>query len=243
MLLVAYAKEQGAQYLIQTLTQALNNIFSLLDKCEVDAQKLNSPNPEELILLGKQNLQQVCEKLFEVVFVSRPKIPEPILEMCRFLAFATDEVEGDVSSDLPMSSTLATRASNAKPRILGRLKEKENSIGPASAVAKSGTNLFVVQAESVPLPSVMMEKHHDIIPRSIRTSVYINPPTSAKSKSGEQLQPSRESMVSSHSVAMSVMNSQDKSKTLGNLSTAEKIIGSFLFLRFIVPGYKDKVLL
>ena len=244
MLLVAYAKEHGSQYIVQTLTQPLNNVYPLLDKCEVDSQKLSGANMEEQIMSGKNHLEQVCEKLFGIVFLSRNKIPDQILEMCRFLATATDELLGDFGDAPPLSPPISpppdSNSSIPRPRIFGKLKDREGSFSPSSGQLSGSfqadtkaANLYLVMAESVPLPSVMMEKHENL-QRAIRSSVAIVEPE--KSKLSNVIQPSSESIISSVSVVKSVNTIQDKSKTLGNLSTSEKIIGSFLFLRFIVPG-------
>ena len=113
MLLTAYARNEGEAYLVQTLTKPLNFIYPILSKCEIDPQKIaktlatNTENPdsEKEISDNRNNLEHVCEKIFQSIFASQEKLPQTLTSMCCFLTETIEEIKLIDVSTIPRRRT------------------------------------------------------------------------------------------------------------------------------------------
>lgn len=246
MLLVAYAKSEGAAYLSQTLTSPLSISFPLLSQCEVDAQKVAKGlvmTPEEIdakIIENRRNLELVCERIFSHVFDSRKKIPATILEMSRFLASTIDEVIAMDAMDPPTP--------NLEPRKMDE-------------VHKTKLRMMTVKRPPAPISDGSISRDPSLIEdalvgdkywRGSYTNLDASRVPSTNDSSLRQKRPppsdlaqemplkSPQILYIENELRKPIVAQRLESNTLGNLGVSEKIIGSFLFLRFLVPGSSFK---
>ena len=179
MLLTAYGRSEGEAYLSQTLTKPLNAIYPILSKCEVDPQKLtklsstkstgeNNSQIEEQkvdieaeIKTNRQNLEQVCERVFQSIFESRDRLPQTILSMCCFLTDTIEEVALIDPASIPRKLTSARESSASGNDKVLQSHGSSNvlSVSPIfphnSRVSRASTSIFKSrQSTNQPSPSV-----------------------------------------------------------------------------------------
>lgn len=166
MLLTAYGRSEGEAYLSQTLTKPLNAIYPILSKCEVDPQKLtklssakstgenNSQIDEQKVDIeaeiktNRQNLEQVCERVFQSIFESRDRLPQTILSMCCFLTDTIEEVALIDPASIPRKLTSAreSSASGSDKVIQSQGSSNVLSVSPIfphnSRVSRASTSIF-----------------------------------------------------------------------------------------------------
>lgn len=223
-------------------------------------------NVDVLINQGRLNLEQVCGRVFGHVFVTRRRLPKEVLELCRFLSdtiesvLTTDEAGGSmIMTDTQSAANLAAATHDDKPRRFSFMGRRKNDPGSSnSSMSNTGSlvadlvagNLFlelgrtstcnkgdVTDATSSldsNIPNLTMT-----IPIGLTTGSNATSPTATMKPSGLRnavVFESEESVVEKAVAKDSPSRRKASKGNLGNLSMSEKIIGSFLFLRFIVPG-------
>jgi hypothetical protein len=311
MLLVAYERNEGQSYLSALLTQPLSSIFPMLSSCEMDPQKLKNQFPdaspqelEEKIESNRKSLESACEKLFDGIFDTNRRVPQPITEICGFLhqtienamqnssnfvnALSNSPTSGAFTSEIPPPSDTIEKSSpikesSQKPKGLMRMLSKkkiEFKLQDKKAEQESpGKNVMIrnmmaqnqeISGSAVELNAGGRETVTDSIAENIRlgqsyleggfeapsamSSPRISsttPLTSPPDVETEKAPPPKPTQVapqpSEFSLKLDIQHKEIATKedmlrrptmgvSLGNLSVAEKVVGSFLFLRFIVPG-------
>jgi hypothetical protein len=279
----------------------------------MDPQKLKnqfpeaSPNElEEKIESNRKTLESACEKLFDGIFDTTRKVPQPITEICGFLHETIENamqgssnfVNGLTHSPTsggftpepppPANETAdkcsSNKDSSQKPKGLMRMLSKkkiefklqdkkmenespaknvmirnmiaQNQETSGSAVElNAGARETVTEsiAENIRLGQTYLDGGFEApsAMSSPRISSSTTPLTSPPQPVSEKVPPPKLTQVapqpSEFSLKLDIQNKDVVTKeemlrrptmgvSLGNLSVAEKVVGSFLFLRFIVPG-------
>ncbi|KAI8909795.1 hypothetical protein EDD86DRAFT_145725 [Gorgonomyces haynaldii] len=230
MLLTSFARLKGEAYLIVSLTQPLNAILPMLDNCDVDMSKINMLDPEQLQELEKNRnrLQKACDILFNHLFENQKRMPEGMQRMSSFL----QQLVLDIS---------ATRAHLSSPDFAKEDKQRKHR---SWSIVDQEQPKQEVEVELVPLKddkakvSRSMTSHAKL--KSTEKIAVPKPPEVGRSKT--KMEPKPKVLIQEQSPdkqdSPSPTHQQLTTRALGILTTVQKVVGAFLFLRFFVPGNK-----
>ena len=263
MLLTSFARINGATYLVQCLKEPLNDIMSITASCEVDGSKLinddGSENNEKL-MANRKNLETVSTALFLHILDNQKLMPNSLMRMCHFIETMVAEIvenrlrqpvvspENNHGEPVQLSKTEHIITSHNVPRprsntspnrsrtrsfIRSPLTANEN-VPPVPMIHEKIINQSMITESPLILePSCVSPVNQTlIIPNALANNPLpilepSNPVVIAKNMSTPD--------VTSPTLVTSGSSASIPLKTIGTLSQTQKVVGSFLFLRYFVP--------
>jgi hypothetical protein len=158
MLLVAYEKMLGNEYLRETLTAPLLEALKHLENCEMDPQKLKKKFPditddqmETKLLENRLNLEKSSAILFDIIFDSPKKFPDKIKGMCAFLSKTIHAFSEADKVKSPLSTTILSSETNIPIQTVASPTQEKSApeLIPTSPVSKETDNSHLNKDERV----------------------------------------------------------------------------------------------
>ena len=210
-LLATFIRNQGGDFIKEILQPPLNEALDLLEKCEIDIAKIRNQDPnvgeEEANATVGRNYHNL-EKACDIIFNFIFKNQSKLPASINELCFQLSlELSGE---EEPISEPHKVEGHAAGSKFISHI-----------ASADSARHSEVRQSEVSP-PVEVKEMDSDTVPDKVQ-HLRIN------SIDSPDVRPS---------IAQSSVSSELYPENIKSIkyTVAEKVVGSFLFLRFVVPG-------
>ena len=248
MLLTSFTRLNGTTYLNVSLAPPLKELIGKLEECEVDEIKLQKDTPPDLLQQklesNRKNLKEVCNNLFNHIFKHQHRMPIPMARMCHFLDHS---VYTHSENSAPSS---ASSEGNGRDSVMKR-RLRSTTLPSGLTPLNTAPPISALIPESLVSPSHILTPNTAPIIKDMFNYAENNPTSTniqsakeiiSRSRSSENVQgtqtPRHPSLKIKTTINVNDMPpmSAGANRSLGYLSNSQKVVGSFLFLRFFVPG-------
>lgn len=254
MLLSAYATSEGMSFLAHCIQSTLHEVLDVIEDCEIDPTKLPE-NDTERLESNRQRLAETATKFVDSIYNGRDRMPKSLKQMSRLLYnLLSESYVSRLLTSLPANTSTISAAPSSRPRKLSikntpnRLSmppiddstnavENMDSMSPNPARRASEAKYVDGTPQDSPIQPRPSWFKRSPSKRSLRK--YIN--SSQDSMRPPQVRTSEELNLSGGYGSNGSFTTQEPNSstpgTVGFLTRSEKTVGSFIFLRFFVPGF------
>lgn len=245
MLLNAYARYEGMTYLNKCVGIPFQKASLLIEDCEIDPQKLSEDGTKTREEKSSENEKKLCQAtllFLSGILEGTEVMPQSMRTMCRFLHYIV--VDQTLNSQQSSLQHLARPKNESRsfPDILNpgtptktktkELQQNELKSGSPSANTNDESRFKLLRKLS-------QHARKSSNPPLLSASLDVS---DVKSKDQSRRNSTHSSKYEEYRASASTTSSDRNldgigaTASLGILTVAEKLVGSFLFLRFFIPG-------